>query len=103
MIVMADICVVPLGTGISVSNEVAACIRVFEEAGLEPRMHGYGTNVQGEWDVVFGALKRCHEVVHKMGSPRITTSIRCGTRVDRDQTVQDKIDSVEEKLGHSVS
>lgn len=29
-----------------------------------------------------------------MGAPRITTSIKVGTRTDREQSMQDKIDSV---------
>ena len=45
------------------------------------------------------AFKRCHEVVHEMGAPRITTSIKIGTRTDRDQTMQQKMDSVITKLG----
>ena len=55
---------------------------------------GYGTNIEGEWDEVMAALKRCHEKIHAMGSPRISTSIRLGTRTDREQTIADKIDSV---------
>jgi len=92
---IADICIVPIGVGVSVSKYVAACERVFREADLNPRLHAYGTNVEGEWDTVMAALKRCHEVVHEMGAPRISTSIRVGTRTDRDQTIQDKLDSVE--------
>jgi uncharacterized protein YqgV (UPF0045/DUF77 family) len=34
-----------------------------------------------------------------MGAPRISTTIRCGTRTDREQSFGDKIRSVEEKLG----
>jgi uncharacterized protein YqgV (UPF0045/DUF77 family) len=33
-----------------------------------------------------------------MGAPRITTTIKLGTRTDRDQTMADKIASVKEKL-----
>ena len=33
-----------------------------------------------------------------MGAPRISTIIKCGTRVDKEQTIQDKINSVETKL-----
>ncbi|GAB4111198.1 MAG: MTH1187 family thiamine-binding protein [Acidobacteriota bacterium] len=98
MRVIADICVVPLGVGVSLSPYVAACERVLQEAGLHPRLHAYGTNVEGEWDQVMQALRRCHEVVHQMGAPRISTSLRLGTRVDRPQTMEDKIRSVEEKL-----
>jgi len=101
MNVMIDLCVIPLGVGVSVSEYVTACQRVLDEAGLSHQMHAYGTNVEGEWDEVFAAVKRCHEVVHEMGAPRVSTSMRIGTRIDRDQTMQDKIDSVTTKLAES--
>jgi len=97
MKVIADLCVVPLGVGVSVSREVAACERVMAEAGLKTKLHAYGTNIEGEWDDVFAAIKRCHEVVHAMGAPRISSTLKFGTRIDRQQTMEDKIRSVEEK------
>ncbi len=99
MKVIADLCVVPIGVGVSVSKYVAACEKVLCEAGLETKMHAYGTNIQGEWDDVFGAIRKCHELIHEMGAPRISTILKFGTRVDREQTMGDKIDSVREKLG----
>jgi uncharacterized protein (TIGR00106 family) len=98
MKVIADLCVVPIGVGTSVSKEVAACERVLAEAGLKTKLHAYGTNIEGEWDDVFAAIKRCHEVLHAMGAPRITSTLRFGTRTDRQQNMEDKIRSVEEKL-----
>ena len=65
-------------------------------------MHAYGTNVEGEWEAVFAAVKRCHQAVHEMGAPRISTTIKLGTRLDREQSMQDKIDSVNRKLGRGV-
>lgn len=96
---IADVCVVPIGVGVSVSRYVAACEQVFRDAGLEHRLHAYGTNVEGPWDEVVGAVKRCHETIHAMGAPRISTTIRIGTRTDREQTMDDKVRSVEEKRG----
>ncbi len=61
-------------------------------------MHAYGTNIEGEWDEVFAAIKRCHEYIHGMGAPRIHTTIKLGTRIDREQSMEDKIRSVQEKL-----
>ena len=98
MNVIVDLCVVPLGVGVSVSTYVVACERVLKEAGLETRLHAYGTNIEGEWDEVFAAIKRCHEAVHEMGAPRIATTIKLGTRTDRSQSMDDKVRSVEEKL-----
>jgi len=98
MNVMIDLCVVPVGVGTSVSAHVTACQRVLQEAGLSHQLHAYGTNIEGDWDEVFAAVKRCHEVVHEMGAVRISSSMRIGTRTDRDQTMDDKINSVKSKL-----
>ncbi len=98
MKVLVDLCVVPIGVGVSLSSYIAACEKVLKDAGLKTALHSYGTNIEGEWDDVFAAIKRCHEVVHDMGAPRITTTIKAGTRIDRNQTMEDKIRSVQEKL-----
>ena len=98
MNVMVDICVVPMGVGVSVSDYVVECQRIFEAANLSHEMHAYGTNVEGEWDKVMAAVKRCHEKMHEMGAPRCTSSLRVGTRVDREQTMHDKLQSVYSKM-----
>ncbi|GAA5505235.1 MTH1187 family thiamine-binding protein [Novipirellula caenicola] len=97
MKVIVDLCVVPIGVGVSVSKYVAECQKVLQEAGLSHQLHAYGTNIEGNWDDVFAAIKRCHQRVHAIGAPRITTTIKVGTRTDREQSMQDKIDSVNER------
>ncbi|TWU44823.1 hypothetical protein Poly51_58890 [Rubripirellula tenax] len=98
MKVIVDLCVVPMGVGVSVGKYVVECQNVLQEAGLNHQVHAYGRNIEGDWDEVFPAIKCCHERVHAMGAPRITTSIiKVGTRTDREQSMQDKIDSVVEK------
>ena len=98
MRVLADLSIIPLGVGVSLSSYVAACERVLREAGLEPKLHAFGTNVEGDWDAVTGAVRRCHEVVHEMGAPRVSTTIKVSTRVDREQSLSDKVNSVRTKL-----
>lgn len=98
MNVIIDLCVIPMGVGVSVSEYVVACHEVLKEAGLKTELHAYGTNIEGEWDDVMDAVKACHEKVHAMGAPRITTTIRMGTRTDRTQTMEDKISSVANRL-----
>lgn len=98
MHVLVDVSIVPLGAGLSLSRYVAACERVFREAGLTATLHAFGTNVEGDWDDVFAAVKRCHEVVHAMGAPRVATTMRVGTRTDRTQSLADKVRSVEARL-----
>lgn len=98
MKVIVDLCIVPLGVGISVSEYVVECQRVLDKAGLKTHLHAYGTNIEGEWDEVMNAVKQCHLAVHQKGALRITTTIKLGTRVDREQSMEDKVNSVQTKL-----
>ena len=95
---MIDLCVVPLGVGVSVSKYVAECQQIIGEAGLKYQLHAYGTNIEGDWDTVFAAVKRCHETIHNMGAPRVFTTVKIGTRTDREQSMEDKVQSVTDKL-----
>jgi uncharacterized protein (TIGR00106 family) len=98
MKVIADLTVSPFGVGLSVSKYIAACHRIFEEAGLKTNLHAYGTNLEGDWDTVMAAIKKCHEELHHMEVPRITSSIKIGTRIDKQQSMADKVSSVRNKL-----
>jgi uncharacterized protein (TIGR00106 family) len=80
------------------SEYIAACERVLQESGLTYELHANGTNVEGEWEDVFAAIRRCHETLHASGVPRIHTDIKIGTRTDRLQTMVDKVTSVRKKL-----
>ena len=99
MNVIVDLTIVPIGIGVSLSSYVAACEKILTDAGLKIALHANGTNIEGEWDAVFAAVKRCHEAVHAMGAPRIFTIVKLGTRTDKEQGMEDKIRSVQEKMG----
>jgi len=98
MHVIVDLCIVPIGVGVSLSEYIAECTRIIRGAGLQSQLHAYGTNIEGDWDTVMAVIKQCHERVHAMGAPRITTTLKIGTRIDQSQSMQDKIDSVASKL-----
>jgi uncharacterized protein (TIGR00106 family) len=98
MHVIVDFTVVPVGTGLSLSPYVAEVERVLARSGLHHEMHANGTNVEGEWDAVLGAIRECHQALHAMGVARIHTDIKLGTRTDRDQRMADKVASVKARL-----
>ena len=97
MRVLADLSVIPLGVGVSMSDYVSACERVLRQAGLDPKLHAFGTEIEGDWDTVISAVRRCHDVVHEMGAPRISTTVKLSTRVDREQSLADRVKSVRGK------
>ncbi|ORY26259.1 YkoF-like protein [Naematelia encephala] len=99
---VADFCLIPMGLGVpSVGPQIAECQRVLEKSGLEYKLHGYGTNLEGPWDKVMQVIGECHAAVHALGTPRIATDIRIGTRTDKTITGggnDGKIKRVEEIL-----
>ena len=103
MQVIVDLCVVPIGVGTSASQYIAACEEEISKRGLKHQLHAYGTNIEGEWDEVFAAVKACHELLHALDVPRISSSMRVGTRSDRVQSMQQKINSVTQKLQTSLN
>ncbi|RME87498.1 MAG: thiamine-binding protein [Anaerolineae bacterium] len=100
MNVIAEFTLIPIGVGVSLSKYVAACERILQESGLRYELHANGTNVEGEWDEVMAAIKRCHETLHAMGVPRISTLVKIGTRTDRVQHMEEKVRSVQARLSN---
>jgi uncharacterized protein (TIGR00106 family) len=95
MHIIADICVVPITGRISVREEVKKAHQILKATGLPVNLHAYGTNIEGEYDVVFAALKQIHETLHAGGVPRISTTIRLGSRTDKKQGLGDKLAAIE--------
>lgn len=93
-----ELAVLPIGGGESLSEYVAACQRVLIEAGLQPQLHAFGTEVEGEWETLMAAVRRCHEVVHEMGAPRILTHVKLLTRSSGDVNLSQPVTSVQRKL-----
>ncbi len=95
---MADLCVIPIGQGVSVADEIAECQRVLSEFPVDIALHAYGTGISGEWDDVFGAIRACHERLHRKGVVRISSTIKVGTRTDHEQSFDDKVRAVTDRL-----
>ena len=93
--VSIDLCVVPIGADISLSPYVAACQKIIKKAGLEHQLGPNGTAIEGEWEAVFNCVRACHEEVHRMGAPRIYTTMKVNTRSDRQQSFLEKVHKVE--------
>ncbi len=98
MKVTVDFCLIPLGAGISFSTYIAQCQRILKDAGLHHELYPFGTCIEGEWEPVMAAVQRCHEAIHRMGAPRVFTTLKIGTRIDREQAMREKVDSVRRLL-----
>lgn len=86
---IAEIQVVPVGTGVSVRNEVERAHELIQAAGLKSDLHASGTNVEGGLDQILSAVRNIHERLHADGTPRLLTTIKIDTRTDKPETLEE--------------
>ena len=55
MWVSIDLCLVPIGVGVSLSPYIKACLSIIEEHNLDYELGPNGTAIEGEWDQVLNA------------------------------------------------
>ncbi len=94
MWVSIDLCIVPIGVGVSLSPYIKKCISVIKEHNLQYEPGPNGTAIEGEWDQVFKCIKNCHKNLHSVGVPRIYTTLKVNTRTDKKQLFKEKVQSV---------
>jgi len=88
---VAEVQVIPIGSGVSVRAEVKRAHAILKEAGLHAQLHSYGTNVEGELEEIFTAVRRIHETLHSEGTVRLSTFLKIGTRTDKDPDLVGKL------------
>lgn len=83
--------------GDSVSEAVAAAIRVVRESGLPNRTSSMFTEIEGEWDEVFDVVKRATEAVMPFGS-RVSLVMKADIRPGRTGELDAKLERLERAL-----
>ena len=91
MKIIADLCIVPMGVGPSVSTYIREVRDLLATTGLTHEMHANGTNIEGEMAEVSAAVEACCERLHEMGVERIFCTMHFSTRTDKPQTMADKL------------
>lgn len=99
MYCIADVCIYPVGTvEVSGSTFIAHIEKIIQGSSLKSTLHSSGTTIEGPWGEVTSLIGELHEYAHAQGVMRVHSDIRIGTRTDKEQTAQDKVDAVLSKL-----
>ncbi len=99
---MVEFSIVPLGKGASVSAVIARVMKVVIDSGIRYKANPMGTVVEGDWALVMGVVKRCHDEAMK-DSDRVVTSIKIDDYREREDRLDAKLESVEKKLGQKLN
>lgn len=101
MATTADISVLPIGReGASVGDliaEIAKHLSAQDKVRFE--MHGMGTALEGDAADIFALAAEIHGIPLKQGIPRAYTILKVDQRTDKDQSLDDKVESVSGHMG----
>ena len=102
MTVHAEISIVPISKGqdTSMSKEVAAAFDAIRKIkNVKATLTALGTQIEAkDLGSVLLAVEAAHRAAKSAGTRRIISTVRIDERLDKDQTLQDKIRSVKQKL-----
>jgi uncharacterized protein (TIGR00106 family) len=98
----ADVTILALGRQELSASEYIAEIqrRLAKQERVRYRMHAMGTSLEGSTEDILAVVGELHAVPFEQGVPRVYTVLKLDERRDRpDQTLEDKVRSVEDRLG----
>ncbi len=96
----ADLTVIALGRAeASASRYIAEIQRRLERQDkVRYSLHAMGTSLEGSTADILAIVAELHAVPFEMGIPRVYSVLKLDERRDREQTLEDKVDSVQRLL-----
>jgi uncharacterized protein (TIGR00106 family) len=96
----ADLTVIALGRAeASASRYIAEIQRRLERQDrVRYSLHAMGTSLEGTTSDILAVVAELHAVPFEMGIPRVYSVLKLDERRDREQTLEDKVESVRRLL-----
>jgi uncharacterized protein (TIGR00106 family) len=96
----AELTVIGLGRAEASAGEYIAEIqrRLAAQDRVRYELHAMGTNLEGSTEDILAVVAELHRVPFEMGLPRVYSVLKLDERRDKEQTLGDKVRSVEERL-----
>ncbi len=96
----ADLTVIALGRADASASQYIAEIqrRLERQDAVRYQLHAMGTSLEGTTADILAVVAELHAVPFELGIPRVYTVLKLDERRDREQTLEDKVDSVRRLL-----
>lgn len=93
---LAEFSIIPMD-GIHMSKDVAKVIETLQATGLDYRLGPMGTCIEGDWEEVVAAIRRCHQEVAR-NHERVITHITIDERKTQPHHLGEMIASVQQQI-----
>jgi uncharacterized protein (TIGR00106 family) len=95
--IVAELSMIPMGTGTSASRYVRAVHQVLKESGLLFIPGPMSTSIEaGSMGEIFEVVEKADAVLAEMGAGRIVTTIKIDHRLDKEISIETKMKAIKE-------
>ncbi len=96
----AELTVIGLGRSDPSAGEYIAEIqrRLAAQEKVRYKLQAMGTELEGSTEDILAVVAELHRVPFELGLPRVYSVLKLDERRDKEQTLEDKVRSVEERL-----
>jgi uncharacterized protein (TIGR00106 family) len=97
-VIIVEFVIVPLGEK-SLSRYVAEVVKLLERKGVKYQLTPMSTIIEVPTvEEAFKIIGEAHELMLGLGADRVSTTVRIDDRRDKERTMEDKVESVMEKV-----
>jgi len=94
-LIIAELSIVPVGSGTSVSKYVKVAVKALEGRGVRVIPGPMSTVLEcKDIDLLLKAVKVAHKAVLASGAVRVITTLKIDDRTDKDSTVESKMRAI---------
>jgi len=86
----AELQVVPIGSGVSVRQEIGRVVEILQDHNFLIETHASGTNIEGDLVEILAVVGQIHETLHTEGTVRLVSYLKLETRTDKTPTLAGK-------------
>jgi uncharacterized protein (TIGR00106 family) len=86
----AELQVIPIGSNVSVRQEISRVVEILRDYNFAFETHASGTNIEGELEDILSIVRQIHETLHQEGAIRLVSYLKLETRTDKAPTLADK-------------
>jgi uncharacterized protein (TIGR00106 family) len=98
---LAGFSIIPIGVGSSIGDQLAAALKIVDESGLPYKAGAMDTVIEGEWEEIMPLIKKCRDAIMEK-EDRVVISITIDDRKGKLNRIEEKLSSVEKRLGKSL-
>ena len=98
---LVEFSIIPIGAGSSIGDQLARVLKIVDASGLPYKVNPMGTVIEGSWNEIIKLIKKCHDTVMK-SEDRVYTTISIDDRKGKPNRIEEKVKSIEKRIGKTL-